>query len=858
MSQTGKSVAASAPSFPQHQRHPCPDQQVRQLAWVPLAYRRTRSRTPPRSGKATNNNSSGAKTDSFRSSGKRAPRRRRGGSRGAADNHKSNTSSHGRLTWRVEKAKDKFADLQKELERQFHNYQQMLLRETAATATTTKQPPGKDEKNLSGKSPQVMIALLTQLSDLHINSNSESWEDVQKTEKEFRQLCILVGDMITAASKIQKTVLIEAGIKGQQQEKEDMTYFCQLSEQLLLTLIDMQNDRCQFVESTPGHQTDPNDTTNTTSDGWLSWLKSKVLDNPWPAPGSSSNNDDNDNDKNPSTCLAHEDPLCGPRLEHLQNISVAMAMTHREDLKDENHTPFQKMRRPQRLQQLFEKMPPTVEPDVTSVKNLMDAYASVGSYESAKACEAIYERYPDVQGETLGILLHAFYLAIRKSPRKQECSKAAIRAEEAVRQKWGTFVTAEDSSNTTTTATSHDQYEENKFVHCAKALLCLHATGTDAIPDVINRADSLVDLCIGRDNFEELFRNGNLEGLWKVAPANLTLPLLNCLVLIYAQGRDSSRVDLAKKLLKILLEDPDFKGSKDIPFPDVRTCKAVVNGLITINDRKKWDRASSRRGNRNNEAAASRADKSREILDYGMEILDLMFARSPCWPDQSYFHSLFRVLIMARPKNAGHLADDILARMHIRQCFEKSDFSVATRKTYHYALRCWIVSAEASVPDAAKRAFELLEMMEAQSLPLMSSTNNKKDSDGSFIYNWTITPDRSTYQLVMKVCSATRAYSEKENALDIALAVDKMMKRREILPSSDTYALLFSCVANLLPEHSKRRQKVTEQLLIDARNQGNVNETVLTQLENAGMDQSTLNSEDDKDLPSAGGLLAGL
>jgi Pentatricopeptide repeat domain len=400
-----------------------------------------------------------------------------------------------------------------------------------------------------------------------------------------------------------------------------------------------------------------------------------------------------------------------------------------------------------------------------------------------------------------------------------------------------------------------NEYEEKKFAHCTKAMLCLNAVGGEAIPDINVRADTLANMCVGRENLEEVFRNGNLEVLWKIAPSNLTLPLLNCLVLIYASSRDSSRVNLAKKLLQILLEDSDFKDCTDVPYPDVRTCKAVLAGLVGINDRRiRWTRVSSP-SDEQAKGPKHLEDSSPSCLEYGVQLLDHMFARSQCWPDQSYFHSLLRLLLMARPQCAGETADMLLSKMYIRECFGKlsGNRTIVTRKTYHYVLRAWLASAEAGDPQAARRALELVELMEAQSLPLLSPADSG-NSDGPTVYRASTAPDRSTYQLLLKTCGSIKVESEKEDALDIALFVDKKMKKRGITPTSDTYSLLFACCANLLPENSKRRQNVTRQLLEDARQQGNVNEVVLKKAKNG----ESVGSGAKGRASSGGGLLSDL
>lgn len=801
--------------------------QVRNLPWVPLAYRKgarsspanvVRSRPPPKTRGNLRTRTPPAKRSrrgpslNYRSSD-HAPSRRIG--------HR-----HASLSFTIQSHKESLLKMQKELDLSILRYRQSL-----GAVEMSKGDPTATKKPAEGSSHQV-TSLLSALSELHKGQSPDSWKKVEDTEEGFRQVGSLVSDMSLLATKIQALVLKEISQKNDKQEEHVLYFYCSLAEQLLLSLIQMQSDRLDFVKTGAAGDTEASGFKLS----WFGWLKDKILDKHGKKSPSKKGNE---------RIMMHEDPLCSPRLEHFQSLAEVVLNTLRQELKDPHQSSFRKIRRAQRLQQLIEKTPPNVEPNAKVLRTLMNAYALVGSYESARACEKVAKKHPEIHDDVFGAVLHAYFMAAKSSPRSQERSKAAVRADELVREKWMIH-----------------EYEEKKFVHCTKAMLCLNAVGGEAIPDINVRADTLANMCVGRENLEEVFRNGNLEGLWKVAPSSLTLPLLNCLVLIYASSRDASRVNLAKRLLQILLEDSDFKENIGVPFPDVRTCKSVLAGLVGINDRRiRWARVASP-GDEQSNTSKHLKDSSPENLEYGMQLLDHMFARSQCWPDQSYFHSLLRLLLMARPPGTGNTADTLLSKMHIRECFGKiglsGNLTMVTRKTYHYVLRAWLASAEAGDPQTAKRALELVELMEGQSLPLLSSSDSGK-SDGPTRYRSSVLPDRSTYQLLLKACSSVRVESEKEEALDIALVVDQKMKRRGIAPTSDTYSLLFACCANLLPESSKRRQHVTSRLLEDAREQGNVNEIVLEKVREFKTDEASNDGRKSKiGARGGGGLLSDL
>lgn len=864
----------------QHQNHLL---QVRHNSYVPLAYRQGSSKAKQLSQTRPRLSRSGAGS---KQRGRTPPGRRgrRGPRGGAADASRGNRSSKkgnsftGRsqqqssLEYNLQGRKDDLLRKQKELENGLAQYRESLgnlLQSTAAgdlSESSEAEAPGeivtddvlvekdtsrkKRKKRKGGKqhdsadtaspsSSHQVTALISQLSDIHVNLKPETWSHVKDTEEGYRQICHTVGEMIDLATNIQKLSL-KKDSKMQQQQRDRQTdpvllsYYSGIAEQLLGAWIDLQQDRSEFVKTVKAQTSDAGGLTKT----WFGWLKNEVMDAGKEVVSDNTTDADTDASKPP---MAHEDPLCGPRLEHFQNIANTVLQTLREDMRESrsnansNQTPFRKIRRAQRLKQLLEKMPQKVVPDVPAIQTLMNAFAIVGSYESARACESLAEKYPDMQDDLLATVLHGFFLAARSSPRNQERTKSAMRADELVRQRWA------NSSRS-------DDYEENKFIHGTKALLCLHAVGPDAVPDICKRADTLANLCVGRDNLESVFRSGNLESLWKIARPQITLPFLNCLTLIYASSGDTSRVLLAKRLLLILLKDSDFQSNKDVPFPDVRTCKAVLSGLLAISD-KKARLTPVNKYQKKSHPSPKDSEGFQETLNYGFELLDLMMAHPQCWPDQQYFQYLLRLLLMARPKGVGDVAEQLLSKMHVQECFGLPGFTLVTRKTYEYVLLAWLSAAKQKAPGAAKRTVDLLDLMEAQSLPLFPA-----DEKGSDAYKHCVAPDRSTIQLALSICSSVKIHDEKEEALDCALAIYYRSKKRGINPTSETFSQLFACCANLLPESSKRRQSVTQLLLEDARSQGNVNETVLEKLKS----QNAAGSSTTSIVGGSGGLLADL
>jgi hypothetical protein len=300
---------------------------------------------------------------------------------------------------------------------------------------------------------------------------------------------------------------------------------------------------------------------------------------------------------------------------------------------------------------------------------------------------------------------------------------------------------------------------------------------------------------------------------------------LNTLVYVYASSRDQARINSAKQLLHAMLNDSDLNHDQEVPFPNINTCKAVLSGM---------ERSCARRIRPNGNGPQQFSVKAlakvtdQDDIAFAIKLLDQMCTRCACWPDQGYFHSVFRLLLLSRLTNAGDVAEQLLSKMHIRECFSNGPTApvTVTVKTYDSVLGAWLVSAKAGYPGSAKRAFELIGSMAAQSISLLGPPKG----DNPPAYKLSVTPDRSTYHLVLKICSAVKVTGEKERAMDIALAAKGAMTKQGITPTAETFSLLFACCDNLVKDQSKRRETVTQELLAAARNQGTLNEAVLERL----------------------------
>jgi hypothetical protein len=412
-----------------------------------------------------------------------------------------------------------------------------------------------------------------------------------------------------------------------------------------------------------------------------------------------------------------------------------------------------------------------------------------GTLASARLCYDTYKRHPINQNRLrFSLVLQSYFEAAKYDPDESKRTLAAEEAYGALNREWEVNLPV---------------HRVERIVHSTIVLNCLCAAGSNSnnltLPNACELADEAVKKSLGSVGFSKLLEDVDVNASM-VDPQ--TLPVVSCLIRIYAESGDKTRVLQARKLLLYLIKHDGGAVSRAITYPMLDTFNLMLEtlaGELEKQPRKKVD-----------EAALL------DALEFSKSLADYMLGRrdSASWPNEKTFALLFRILLAVDPQDIGERAEDILSMLDVRTYLaqirtfdpnQDSDFN-ASLSIYHRALRCWLRAAERPAADhAASRAWMLVEKLEAQSSPLLLSDRETQLRCVPPVYDIRLRPSGSTYRLVQKICLATANENSLTEACEVALKVHERLQRKRMIAvdgSDDkdlTYALM-----RLQPENPAR------------------------------------------------------
>jgi hypothetical protein len=366
------------------------------------------------------------------------------------------------------------------------------------------------------------------------------------------------------------------------------------------------------------------------------------------------------------------------------------------------------------------------------------------------------------------------------------------------------------------------RHRVERIVHGSIVLNCLSISGSKSnmmVPDVCDLADQIVRRCLGRAGIPKLLDDGEGKATQPVDPQ--TLPLISCMVRIYAESGDEKRVKQARTLLSYMMKHDDEAVSPFMPYPLLDTFNAVLTSVVTEFEGKP--------------KKESKSEAGLEALDYSTSLLDFMLTRrdSGCWPNEATFKLLFRILTSVDPPDVGERGEEVMSMLDVRayfaQCRKDDPYEAllsvnhrVIRKTdpfevslsmYHYALRCWLRAAEKPTTEgAALRAWRLVEKLEMQSTPLLLSDREIQQRWFPPLYDIRLRPTGNTYRLVQQICVGTANEQSFADACEVALKVHKRLRSKGMiaLDGSDNRNLSFALMR--LPPDSVVRKAAEDEL----------------------------------------------
>jgi hypothetical protein len=619
------------------------------------------------------------------------------------------------------------------------------------------------------------------------------------SEDVFRQLCQLLRDMILQWARQASTLNDDFSISRLRYlSGEDPQ---RVAEELLLALAAMRSDRAALVESViKAASAQQQQEQQPSVMKHLGSLVGKMLG----LPSSLAKKEDTETKEPDMQLLAHSDPKYGPQKEHLQAVFRNIAATHhternsngsseRSAKKHDADAAAKATRMTLLLEQSTADHQFTVDPTVVDL--LLQTWSNVGTLQAAQEAERLFVKYDGSKdwNSHLLIVLRAFRNAALTESTNETRLEAVTRAKEILKQ------TLRTSPRLLHPASQ--RLRKDAFI---TLLETFQNAGTEVLPGMGREAQELMKLFMDNKSFSQLEGNDKvlLMGSKLMKPPFVPeLDLVDSLVQTYAMTNNREFVIRAVRLLNLVLDARKRREWKGL-VPTAQAVDGVVQSLIHL--KRVWRDADEKR-----------------MAMYATELVDVLYSTDDQLPLPSTFQNILHLWEKSKANDAPDKAEELLSRLEIRAALHPSGPRMMDRSMYHTVLRCWREAARTR-PEAAAKALQLLEKMEAQGSPYPSSLSLSPTMSDivANVYNDSVKPNDGTYLLVLQTCFSTQGASHKEAALNIAMEVFSKMSERGMKPSESVVNTMVAGCKLLAPEDTEERAALARTSYEIARDSG--------------------------------------
>lgn len=620
-------------------------------------------------------------------------------------------------------------------------------------------------------------------------------EVLHKSEEDFRKLCKLLDTLVFSLCQSENFPSKSDGGPSI------------VAKRLLWAFIQARSDRSKLIDAAfISSQVDSSEK----SEGWTSWFRDVFIEAPGEDEGKA------DAEAEADYLKAHRDAEWAPSsrsfLAVIKGIFIAnkipgIGFYSTEDETEETHARIRAQRR-KALVELSDRANSASAlidamsqhrfvPGKYALSSAIKMHESVGLLANAMEAERLFSQYVDNDSPSLFLrVMTAYREASLLEP------DASVRAEVARRAEQ--FVVDRQDTQFLQALNSNRQYAPYRLL-----LDIFLNVGTTALPDVCDRAELVVQRCIGPKVLANLSKS-NADGI--SVSSDHFFPLLHRLVTFYVNegGEDNFHraVNIVRNMEKARSTRKMGRGHKtnqggrpmDAHFPNVTTYNTVMRGIVQ----------------RMHKDPSSSADLESLALD----MMNDMTLHPSSWPNEVTFKRLLTII------GGRHEPEEILSRMEVRKAFLADRINkMDIQHAYRFALLSLKLAAQDGQPDTARRAQWHLSKMETQSgvsgvsLSALENYSDMEKDVMESVYNSHLQPSLDDYNLVIKICSKVQVPSEMESALDIAFQVYENMKARQISPKPKTIEDLLWCCINLLPKDPVRRKEKAGMVLKFAKDQ---------------------------------------
>ncbi|KAL7459349.1 hypothetical protein ACHAWC_011049 [Mediolabrus comicus] len=344
---------------------------------------------------------------------------------------------------------------------------------------------------------------------------------------------------------------------------------------------------------------------------------------------------------------------------------------------------------------------------------------------------------------------------------------------------------------------SHDMNINPNTLSLNLALNVLAKAGRDGDSELCKTANSLLLKTIGEENYrsvvgineqsevdeptEDVLKNSEAVTKTYVEP---NMDTYHWLVDIYSSTNDPAYVKLALSLLRKMIQHRLEEQSTASFAPSTGTYNNVLRAL-------------AKHGNLEDKLVSE--DKLTEIrtevAKEATSFLDSMIRYETSYPTRVTFIFLLQLWARTGSQEAGEYADQILSRMETVSLYQRDlkPFS----NVYLLALECWHTATQAGYPNAAERAFRIVQIMEGKSGEDLISDDKEVTDDeieGIFV-------SKRIYPMMIKICAAAQDKRDTPRSMAIAFDMLKKMEDNELKPGLNVFEMLYASVQNFLQQH---------------------------------------------------------
>lgn len=685
----------------------------------------------------------------------------------------------------------------------------------------------------------------TTFKDIHDKTDIVvTMQHVYDTEDAFRNLCRALQKTIKLATELHKLNIKDRYINNNNTETDeignikggdddDSGELIDLAEASLAALAKVRSDRALLVESTRTWTANNlafeasaaasddggySGSSRRTNSPWMSFVQSLLSPSPEDSNNVDRNNSISSRYRGSKQVMAHEDPILGVTQALFATVMDALA-AQASSLQnyDDNNSSIRQQSQQKHLQKtsrrmiaLLDAMPSSWIPDEEVVKRVLETLCQAGSLDSARLSLATYRRHPNNNNRLrFSLVLQAYLEACQNesvNDDDDDSSKVLLAVREvldALHSEWDVNL---------------PRHRVERIVHSSLVLncLCVAERRGARVPNLHRDSVNVVKRSIGK----EAYRILQDPKQWNNSKSGDIFPLVNCLAQVYAMG-ESPNFEKARHLLSYLMQHDRQGVGRFMVHPMVDTFNAVLLSLLLDYEGKPEQKKSIIDDEEDNkEAKAKTKGVGRDVeksLDYATSLLDYMLSgrEATFWPNDETFSYLFRLLVATKPKEIGQRAQHILSKMEIRRAVSSlsGDYEDDTCDStinislsiYHRVLRCWLEAAKDKESTehnttCAQSALQILDKLEAQSIPLLMNDRETQISSLPSLYDIQLRPTRRTYGLVHQICLSSIKHDDK--AIDVAFAVYDKLSKRGMVNATKDLNMLKSCV-DQLPDYGE-------------------------------------------------------